>query len=221
MPAGGRGYTRPPSLISLWSTAPFLLNNSVGTFDYRPSVEGRMASFEDSIGKMLWPERRVRDELVPSLPGYVQRTTERSYLRVAPGYLPAPLRVLLGWRRFLPGGDPSLEIGPIPAGTPIGFLSNLALISESRTLTDRVAYQRRLLDVVGTLIRDLKSLPADATDEQARATFRNAVPELMAISACPDYVVNRGHYFGTNLFTEEPGLSDDDKLALIEFLKTL
>ena len=30
MPAGGRGYTRPPSLISLWSTAPFLLNNSVG-----------------------------------------------------------------------------------------------------------------------------------------------------------------------------------------------
>ena len=25
MPAGGRGYTRPPSLVSLWSTAPFLL----------------------------------------------------------------------------------------------------------------------------------------------------------------------------------------------------
>ena len=33
MPAGGRGYTRVPSLISLWSTAPFLLNNSVGPFD--------------------------------------------------------------------------------------------------------------------------------------------------------------------------------------------
>ena len=31
MPAGGRGYTRVPSLISLWSTAPFLLNNSVGS----------------------------------------------------------------------------------------------------------------------------------------------------------------------------------------------
>ncbi|HYZ61632.1 MAG TPA: hypothetical protein VE650_04200, partial [Acetobacteraceae bacterium] len=29
MPAGGRGYTRPPSLISIWSTAPFLLNNSL------------------------------------------------------------------------------------------------------------------------------------------------------------------------------------------------
>ena len=33
MPAGGRGYTRPPSLVSLWSTAPFLLNNTLGPYD--------------------------------------------------------------------------------------------------------------------------------------------------------------------------------------------
>ena len=33
MPADGRGYTRVPSLISLWSTAPYLLNNTVGQFD--------------------------------------------------------------------------------------------------------------------------------------------------------------------------------------------
>jgi len=33
-------------------------------------------------------------------------------------------------------------------------------------------------------------------------------------------VVNRGHYFGTSQLQEEPGLSDDDKRALIEFLKT-
>ncbi|MDN5836770.1 MAG: hypothetical protein L0H12_05395, partial [Nitrosospira sp.] len=30
MPTGGRGYIRPPSLASLWSTAPFLLNNTLG-----------------------------------------------------------------------------------------------------------------------------------------------------------------------------------------------
>ena len=29
----GRGYLRPASLVSLWSTAPFLLNNSVGHED--------------------------------------------------------------------------------------------------------------------------------------------------------------------------------------------
>ena len=33
-------------------------------------------------------------------------------------------------------------------------------------------------------------------------------------------VINKGHYFGTNLFAEEPGLSDADKRALIGFLKT-
>src|SRR5262249_41278748 len=38
MPAGGRGYTRVPSLVSLWSTAPFLLNNTVGPFVPSPSV---------------------------------------------------------------------------------------------------------------------------------------------------------------------------------------
>ena len=41
MPAGGRGYTRPPSLISVWSTAPFLLNNSRRAV--RPEPVGRGA----------------------------------------------------------------------------------------------------------------------------------------------------------------------------------
>jgi hypothetical protein len=43
---------------------------------------------------------------------------------------------------------------------------------------------------------------------------------MLALSKCPDFVVNRGHYFGTDRFKEEPGLSDADKKALIEFLKT-
>ena len=33
LPAGGRGYIRPASLVSLWSTAPFLQNNTVGPFE--------------------------------------------------------------------------------------------------------------------------------------------------------------------------------------------
>ena len=50
---------------------------------------------------------------------------------------------------------------------------------------------------------------------------------------CPDFVVNRGHYFGTAEFNDTDGLSndekafgketplsDDDKRALIEYLKT-
>ena len=45
-------------------------------------------------------------------------------------------------------------------------------------------------------------------------------PDLMKVSKCPDYVVNKGHYFGTSFFKEEPPLGDDDKRALIEYLKT-
>jgi hypothetical protein len=45
-------------------------------------------------------------------------------------------------------------------------------------------------------------------------------PALLALNKCPDFEVNRGHYFGTGRTPGEPGLSDSDKLALIEFLKT-
>ncbi len=56
---------------------------------------------------------------------------------------------------------------------------------------------------------------------------------MLSLSKCPDFVVNRGHYFGTaefnnqdglsadeQAFGKEPVLSDDDKRALIAFLKT-
>ena len=43
---------------------------------------------------------------------------------------------------------------------------------------------------------------------------------MLELSKCPDFVVNRGHYFGTAQQNEEPALSDEDKRALIEFLKT-
>ena len=42
----------------------------------------------------------------------------------------------------------------------------------------------------------------------------------MALSKCPDLVVNKGHYFGTAWQPDEPPLSDADKRALIAFLKT-
>ena len=54
-----------------------------------------------------------------------------------------------------------------------------------------------------------------------------AMPYLLKLSKCPDLVVNRGHYFGTDFLepgeqrgVRQPGLSDADKRALIEFLKT-
>jgi len=50
--------------------------------------------------------------------------------------------------------------------------------------------------------------------------FADLVPTMLALNKCPDFVVNRGHYFGTDKARGEAPLSDSDKRALIEFLKT-
>ena len=224
MPGGGRGYTRPPSLISLWSTAPFLLNNSVGKFNPSPSVEARMQSFQDSIEKLLWPEKREKDSVLgDKIPGVIDRTTTRSYLRVAPGYVPDNLKSLVGWGSQLfpslfKGGG--IEIGPIPAGTPVDLIANLDLLSDGSDIAGRVDHDRKVLSVALKLKHDLSNLGSNPSDDDARKVFANVVDPMMELSKCPDYVVNRGHYFGTSYFKEEPGLSDQDKYALIEFLKT-
>jgi hypothetical protein len=224
MPGGGRGYTRPASLISLWSTAPFLLNNSVGKFNASPSVAARMDSFQDSIEKMLWPEKREKDSVLgDKIPGVIDRTTTRSYLRVPSGYVPDNLKGLGGFgQHFFPYifGEDGIEIGPIPPGTPVNLLANLNILADDSDLLGRVDHDRKVLELALTIKHDLKALGDNPSDEDARKVFINLVPRLMGLSKCPDFVVNRGHYFGTSLNKEEPGLSDDDKRALIEFLKT-
>jgi len=223
MPAGGRGYTRPPSLVSLWSTAPFLLNNSVAPFNTPfntdPSVEGRMRVFQTSIEQMLWPERRQHDGILGNkIPGMIDRTTTTSFVEVSQGYLPDALQ------KAFPEG---LELGPIPAGAPIGLLANLNPLSEDPDPIKKAEHAAQLLKLVGTLAGDLKKLGKDASDAQAAQALGNSVDQLLSLSKCPDLIVNRGHYFGTD-FREpgeaadarQPGLRDADKRALIEFLKT-
>src|ERR1039457_5419308 len=139
VPAGGRACLRPPSLAGLWQTAPYLNNNSVGKFEADPAREARMAAFQDGMEQLLWPERREKDEkLGDKLPGRVERTTAVSRLRVparmAPGELAgvfeAPARSFFGF-----SSPEVLEIGPIPAGTPVSLLANLDLLSRSEEHT--------------------------------------------------------------------------------------
>ena len=238
MPAGGRGYTRPPSLISLWSSAPFLLNNSLGRLnpkaandEYNPSptVDNRMAAFQDAIAKLLWPERREKDPVIGNLVGgqlagsEIARTTARSYIRVAPGYVPDNLKGLTGiGGRLLPSvfNNGGIEIGPIPAGTPVDLLANMDLLADDADLAGKIDHDAKLLQLLLRLQHDLKALGPNPSDDDARKVFANLVQPLMQISKCPDYIVNRGHYFGTSYGEGEPALSDKEKLALIEFLKT-
>lgn len=299
MPAGGRGYTRPASLVSLWSTAPFLLNNAVGRFEPQPSVAARMRSFDDSIHQMLWPERRQQDTRLGSkLPGLVDRVEGSAYLSIPHGYLPKPIQATMGvWSWLAPGlfthgkdkyefagntsigsktvenvsvpsplgtfiagapvfgpgieegsravvfdaaarvltldrpatstghqislhtdpPDAELRLGPIPPGVPLGLLSGVELASETSGFMDEVKHTATLLGAVWN-IRDLFLKTGD-TAERAR-TFERSQNELLKLDKCPDFVVNRGHYFGTDQIPGEPGLSDTDKEALIAFLKT-
>jgi hypothetical protein len=96
----------------------------------------------------------------------------------------------------------------------------LDLLGEGVSPAERADRQQRVIKLLLKLKLDLAKLPANATDDQARQVFTNLVPEMLALSKCPDYVVNRGHYFGTSYFKEEAPLTDADKRALIEFVKT-
>ncbi|EKE73658.1 c-type cytochrome [Gallaecimonas xiamenensis] len=217
LPGGGRGYTRPASLVSMWSSAPFLLNNSLGDFYWTGSVQDRMASFDDSIEKLLWPEKREGDfEVITRSgkrhPGQIDRTTSTSYLRVSSGYLPDFLSDLQGpLARWLPWlfGDDGVQIGPIPKGTPVNLISNIDMEERGK-----------VLKLLVKLKHDLKALPPGASDEQAKEVFSGLLKPLLDVNKCPDFVVNKGHYFGTGYLEGEPGLSDEDKRALIAFLKT-
>ena len=164
---------------------------------------------------MLWPEKREKDSLLgDKIPGKIDRTTEPTYLRVSSGYLPAFIQKLAADRLLPKFGDAAgISIGPIPAGTPIGLLANVNMLGEDTDPLKQLEYQAKVAAVITRVAGDLVKLPKNATDAQAREAFKNLVEPLLAVSKCPDLIVNRGHPFGTTL-------ADADKRALVEFLKT-
>ena len=119
---------------------------------------------------------------------------------------------------FSSEGD--IKIGPIPKGTPLDLLGNLDVLSDSTDPAESAAHAAKVAALLAQLKHDLDVLGPNATDDEARKVFDPLGRRLFELSKCPDYVVNRGHYFGTDKFPEEPALNDDDKRALIEFLKT-
>lgn len=196
MPGGGRGYYRPPSLISVWATAPYLHNNMVGIHNNDPSVAGRMAAFNDGIQKMLWPEKRLGK-------GSIWRTTQKSYILVPVSYIPDVLRHLVRDPELVDANG-NLKVGPIPKGTPVNLLSNVNLEANVVDLA------RLLIDIAKALVVIDKLRLSDAA---ATAKLKELVPQLMKVNTCPDFIEDKGHLFGT-------GLPDSDKRALIELLKT-
>jgi len=182
------GYYRTASLVSVWSSAPLLHNNMLGKFTGDPSVAGRMEAFNDAIEKLLWPEKRKG-------PDCIWRTSQRCSLHIRKEYVPWALR-------FRCDKDGYFSIGPIPAGTPINLIANL-----EPSFWD-------MLTLVPRIKADLDKIRDQQLDgEAAKKVFANLVPDLIKANKCPDFIEDKGHYFGTQM-------PDADKRALIEYLKT-
>ena len=193
----------------------------MGTFNPSPAVEDRMKSFDIAIEQMLWPEKRATDPMVGGKikgPSLIDRTTADSYVNIPYGFLPSPLADFLKFDKvFLPSilDKDGLRIGPIPMGTPVGLLANLDLDpGQQLTLAERLKKDATIVKLAALAKSDLK---------RGSKNLDNITGLLLDLSKCPDLIVNRGHYFGTDMLDPkegEPGLSDQDKRALIEFLKT-
>jgi cytochrome c5 len=188
----GPGYYRTPSLVSLWSSAPFLHNNMLGKFTGDPSVAGRMDAFNDAVEKLLWPEKRLNK-------ASIWRTQNECSLHLRKEFVPKGLRGLAG-------SDGYIKIGPIPKNTPLNLIANFE--PDFRHLGQLAVLQAKIAKAL------FKIHSMNLSPEQATAELIKAVPELLAANNCPDFIEDKGHYFGTDL-------PDNDKRALIEYLKTL
>jgi hypothetical protein len=196
VPGGGPGYYRTPSLINIWSTAPFFHNNMLGKYTGDPSVAGRMEAFNDAAEKLLWPEKRLGKDSI-------WRTGEDCKLQLQSVEIPQPLRDMLK-----PWTDPDgyFRIGDIPAGTPVNLIANINPYADPVKLV-------KLAAKVVEVCAEIKAKKLDPAATKALMS-QELAPMLLEVSTCPDFVTDRGHTFGSTL-------SDSDKRALIEFLKTI
>jgi hypothetical protein len=106
---------------------------------------------------------------------------------------------------FVAGKMGDVVIGPFPKGTPVNLLASM---NPAAPPQDAVVAIWKMQMAFRKIQREQLS------DEEAKRVFdAEAGPALMKVSKSPDWVEDRGHYFAAHL-------SEADKRALIEFLKT-
>lgn len=123
------------------------------------------------------------------------------------GYAVIVAALVVGLLVYLVNGAVGLHLGPIPKGMPVGLLANANPEADLRDLG-------RVASATAEVLTELASEKLDDAERDRR--FRERVaPALMNASKCPDFVMDRGHYF--DWFKS---MTDADKYALIELMKT-
>ena len=149
--------------------------------------------------------------LVPALLGIVSAVLWLPLTKLAAraaSYLLVFAGLFFGAIVYFNGGHlGDVKLGPIPAGTPVNLLANF---NSEASVSD----QLRSIHAVTSGLAEIDSRHLDkAATEQVMQ--KKIAPALMEVNKCPDFVMDRGHYFPW--FTN---MSDEDKNALIELLKT-
>ncbi len=176
---GHAAFYRTPTLVSVWTSAPFFHNNALGKFTGDPSVAGRMEAFNDAAEKLLWPEKRdgvksiKRTSAVTSLPD-----------------------IFAGLKPNLKDkfDEMDLKILELPAGTPVNLVMSFNFKYTPSVIW---AYMKGVL--AGKPRRQFKSL----IDSRRQAGIEAVEQKLLELNTCPDFVEDRGHTFGANLSDKE------------------
>jgi hypothetical protein len=125
------------------------------------------------------------------------------------GYLSIFLALSLGGLIYYNAGSlGDVRLGPIPKGTPVNLIANV----------NSEAGSAALAKAVRTTVAGLAEIESTQADEKKQREIMQdkIAPALLEVSKCPDFVMDRGHYF--EWFKS---MTDEEKDALIELLKTL
>ena len=232
----GRGYYRPPSLLSAWAHAPFMHNNSIG-----PEICGKPSRAELDLYVSPYVDAQGRAlSNAPACWAFDPSVEGRFKLFVASleDLLWPDRRVLKRWltdREIIIDVAPEVKIGDletglslkIPKGFPVPMLNSLRykdmlqdmVLAKRRPDQLRAKYATlRTPAQINELDAGLKQLWTVMLRQTARAELDITKVQSSFIqrwySNVLDHNDNAGHRFGERL-------SDQEKRALIAFLATL
>ncbi len=97
----------------------------------------------------------------------------------------------------------------IPAGTPVDLLANINVYNAVQ-FPQVAAQLNQLLSDPQRLVRLVQIMKNNG---QYDSELKTIVPDLLKMNQSPDFIQDHGHTFG-------PELPDDQKNALIEYMKT-